>query len=53
MSFVRESANWPEIPNPMKQARVILEICNDDIHQARAITATNIKFARTEVDRRF
>jgi hypothetical protein len=46
MSFAGNSNS--SIPNPLEQARVLLEVCCDDLHDARAIAATNVKFARTE-----
>jgi len=47
MSFDRKSVSWPEVPNPTWQSRVIIEICQNDVNEARATAATNVMFART------
>lgn len=39
-----------EIPNPAEQAAVILEICEDNIHDAKVIAGINLKSATTEED---
>jgi hypothetical protein len=47
MSFECEFTSGPEVPNPDEQARVILEIGDNDISEARLIAATNVRFARS------
>jgi hypothetical protein len=53
MSFAHKTAMCPDFPDPVEQAAVILEICRDDICDARAIAMRNVKFARTRDDLRF
>ena len=50
MNFDRQYASAPEIPNPTEHARVILEICQNDVDEARAIAVRNFNFARSEDD---
>jgi hypothetical protein len=45
MSFDRESASQRDIPDSGEQARVLLEICRNDIDEAHVIAAINVKFA--------
>jgi hypothetical protein len=45
MSFDRESAPQGDIPDSGEQARVLLEICRNDIREAHVIAAMNVKFA--------
>jgi hypothetical protein len=53
MSFSGASQSEQDIPNPEEQARVILETCEGDIHEARAIAATNLRFADSAEDVRY
>jgi hypothetical protein len=50
MSFARKTTICADFPDPVEQAAVILEICRDDICDAREIAVTNVKFARTHDD---
>jgi hypothetical protein len=45
MSFDRESAAQGDIPDSGEHARVLLEICRNDIDEAHVIAAINVKFA--------
>src|SRR5215468_12746993 len=45
MSFEHKSASHPDVPSPTRQARVILEICQNNVNKARIIAATNVIFA--------
>lgn len=47
MDFEGEFAQQPDVPNRTRQARVILENCQNDINEARVIAPTNVMFAET------
>ena len=47
MDFEGEFEQQPDVPNLTRQARVILEICQNDINEARVIAPTNVMFAET------
>lgn len=38
-------------PDPAEQAEALLELCQADIGEAQGIAATNLKFAKNQVDR--
>lgn len=47
MDFEGEFAQQPDVPNRTRQEKVIIEICQNDINEARVIAPTNVMFAET------
>lgn len=50
MTFENKSIPSQGFPNPIKQAAVILEICEGDFRAAGAIATTNLRFANIKED---
>ena len=53
MRFDAVTALWGDFPDPARQARAILESCDEDVDVARFLVAARFKFARDMEELRY